>query len=118
MTVSFGTNAYDVEQQSATTWWSGVGRVRRSATWPFARLHVGGDLIKISSIFGTTQITRKNVVSISRFRGATATGLRFAVADTAEVVVFWLLQYQKTAHESAMSSSRMSSLPEPSISVL
>jgi hypothetical protein len=73
----------------ATGWWPSFGRIRRTATWPFARLRADSSQVTISSPFGRFVVTPQNLVSITRMSGITSSGLRFEVNDSTDAAVFW-----------------------------
>jgi hypothetical protein len=77
----------------AKTWGSSFGRIRKTATWPFAKLQLGREQITISSLFGPFLVTRENLVSITVFGGLTGKGVRFEVNDSRDVVVFWPFRF-------------------------
>jgi hypothetical protein len=77
------------------TW--GRPQFHRRATWPLARLRVGAQDIVISSIFGEFQVTRANLVSISRVRivPVLADGFKFVAHGHDEAVIFWAMGVRK-----------------------
>jgi hypothetical protein len=83
-----------------TTWGSGF-RSRKNATWPFAGLRIGDELIVISSLFGRFLVTRTNLVSISRFRRVPilADGLKFVTNDQDDALIFWTMSVNKVLSE-------------------
>ncbi|MFC3500873.1 hypothetical protein ACFOOK_07845 [Micromonospora krabiensis] len=75
--------------------------IHKNATWPFARLRVGAERILITSLFGTFEVTRANLVAITRFRRmpVLADGVRFATSDHEDAVIFWALRAEKVCQE-------------------
>jgi hypothetical protein len=83
----------------ARTLRSSIGRVNRSATWPFAKLRLNREQITISSPFGPFLITRTNLVSIAQFDGLTSDGIRFEVTDRYDAAIFWTYRMERVLDE-------------------